>query len=465
MSKYKVIFKAVSHAEGSPAPTWEPGCPVLFTAIQVSRNTETSAAYLQLKATNVSGEDISSLSIEAEIKLSDDTVERLPIEFLDADIPAGAEKALKPQPLSQGNVASCALKIVRADGAAGKWQSQNAPEPIPDRNDLTGLSERALEQRARNLCVDRNDDIVQRAVRDNGDWWVCACGQVNVKRESCCSCKRAKMKLIENENEAKLLADADEFDKSKIVRQKKVKLAAVIAACIAVLAIAASLVYTQVVVPAQEKAAENQRIEEIKEGIASHPVGAKVELGSYDSNKGGGKKSAIVWVVLAKEHDRALLLADDILDAHEFGDGTWESSELKRWLESDFKDAAFSADECGVLDGSPTILSVNETDEYLSKDSGYRVAYATDYAMGKYGVTGYAGIPSSQPYWWTYRDGEAFLFYRFDQGKEAYKAVYEATSEGMRVKAEGAPKPFGVSVNNYCTPSCIGVRPAVWVKL
>ena len=104
MAKYKVIFRVDSRTTGAYALSWESGCPALFTALQISRNTETSEAFLQLKVRNLSEEAISSLSIEAKLKLSDDTVDHLSLDFLDADIPAGAEKTLRPKSLPHGNI-------------------------------------------------------------------------------------------------------------------------------------------------------------------------------------------------------------------------------------------------------------------------------------------------------------------------------------------------------------------------
>ena len=89
-----------------------------------------------------------------------------------------------------------------------------------------------------------------------------------------------------------------------------------------------------------------------------------------------------------------------------------------------------------------------------------KVTNAAEYAMDQYGVIWELGNPSSRTFWWTYRDNEAFLFCR-DNG-EADKAVYVETRDGLRVKPEGnhnkIPPRWGA-------PSCIGVRPAVWVQL
>ena len=212
MAKYKIIFKADPKTEGNNALTWEPGCPALITAVQVSRDTETSATYLQVKIRNVSDAAISSIFAGLEVNLPNGSVERVPLEYLDVDIPAGEEQALKPMMLSHSDIASCSLTMSRVALPSGQWQTATAAQPIPKREPLPQLPQRAIDQRARALNVKANDDALRNAVQDHGDWWVCACGQVNVSRDTCCGCNREKALLLANEDEAELLANADAFD-------------------------------------------------------------------------------------------------------------------------------------------------------------------------------------------------------------------------------------------------------------
>ena len=212
MAEYKIIFKAGLKAEGNNALTWEPGCPALVTAIQVSRNTETSATYLQVKVRNVSDAAISSIFAGLEVNLPNGSVERVPLEYLDVDIPAGEEQALKPMMLSHNDISSCVLAISRIDQVSGKWQTSTAAQPLPEKKTPPQLPQRAIDQRARALDAKAEDEVVRGAVQDHGDWWVCACGQVNVKRDTCCACKQSKALLLANEDESKLLADVDAFD-------------------------------------------------------------------------------------------------------------------------------------------------------------------------------------------------------------------------------------------------------------
>ena len=217
MADYKVIHRA----EGAEIP-WEPGCPVALTAVQVSRNTETSEAWLQAKARNVSDAEAGSVYADLSLEYADGTGETIPAEFLDADVPAGAERPLKPRRLPRGDVQSCSLTVRRVEGPDGTWESTGEASPLPSPEKLS-LSPRAFSQRVRAIGANAGDSVLHGKVQDHDGWWACACGQVNVRRESCCSCGNPKERLMANEDEAALLADADEHDDAVLAEAKKLQ--------------------------------------------------------------------------------------------------------------------------------------------------------------------------------------------------------------------------------------------------
>ncbi len=206
MANYKIIFKLQK-----PEIPWEPGCPIMLTALQVSRNSETSEAWFQVKALNVSDSFIGSIFGELKIGYSDGIEENLTVEYLDADIEAGNELALKPHKLPRGDVKSCALSVSRAESQTQSWASSSEPTPIPFRKELA-LSPRAAEQKARNLGTMPADLAVLGKVQNHDNWWVCACGEVNVQRDTCYACGKSKDLLLDNEDEEVLLTQADKHD-------------------------------------------------------------------------------------------------------------------------------------------------------------------------------------------------------------------------------------------------------------
>ena len=84
--------------------------------------------------------------------------------------------------------------------------------------------------------------------------------------------------------------------------------------------------------------------------FADLKIGDVVEFGSYEQDadiKNG--KEAIRWIVLDKRNERLLLLSEKILDYNvyhnEGEDITWEACSLRKWLNDDFYNEAFTEDE------------------------------------------------------------------------------------------------------------------------
>lgn len=204
-SNYKVIFRADVQSNQHRI-TWEEKCPIQLSAVQISRDTTTSATFLQVKVKNISNDPIVSIAAALTIEVPDKSDEAMPLEYLDTDIPAGTEKTLKPQRLTQANITSCNLVIRRVDFSNKTWHSTTSPKPLPQRQALS-LSPKARAQRAYALSLDENDEIVNGAVQDHSGWWVCACGQANISRTTCCKCGMVKERLLDTENEQDLLAE------------------------------------------------------------------------------------------------------------------------------------------------------------------------------------------------------------------------------------------------------------------
>ena len=56
MSKYKIVYRDAN-------PSWQELCPVRVLAVQVSRDTETGACFLQTKIANVSSKPVSRIEL------------------------------------------------------------------------------------------------------------------------------------------------------------------------------------------------------------------------------------------------------------------------------------------------------------------------------------------------------------------------------------------------------------------
>ena len=222
MADYKVVFRSDESTTGQHSLKWEPTCPALLTAVQVSRNTQTSEAYLQIKIRNISGSAIESVMGTADVVYSSGDSDLVSIEDLDVDLPPAGQKAIKTVALPRGDVQEVAVKLTRV-GSPNGWSTSAEPLEIPQKVTLS-LSEKALSERSRKLA---NEGVDPRTcdgkVQDHGSWWVCACGQANVDSEKCCGCAASKAILQAAENESDLASAADELSES--IYQKAVGLA------------------------------------------------------------------------------------------------------------------------------------------------------------------------------------------------------------------------------------------------
>lgn len=150
--------------------------------------------------------------------------------------------------------------------------------------------------------------------------------------------------------------------------------------------------------PIGVKEAENEPEKETE-------VGDQIIFGSYEQdNDASDGKEDIEWIVLAKEPDRILVISKYGLDAKAVNENgivkTWENSSLRKWLNEDFINTAFSDEEkerilkttviaednpeYGTKAGNDTedkifLLSISETEMYLSTKED-RICKVTEYA-------------------------------------------------------------------------------------
>ena len=142
--------------------------------------------------------------------------------------------------------------------------------------------------------------------------------------------------------------------------------------------------------------------------LKSVKVGDNVFFGTYeqDNNPSNGKEK-IEWRVLDIQDGRALLISEYALDCKpyntSFDNITWETCTLRTWLNNDFLNAAFSAEEkariptvtvsadlnpeYGTDPGNATedkvfLLSIREADQYFTSNSD-RQFELTAYAVAQ----------------------------------------------------------------------------------
>ncbi|MBP3937852.1 MAG: zinc-ribbon domain-containing protein [Clostridia bacterium] len=202
-------------------------------------------------------------------------------------------------------------------------------------------------------------------------------------------------------------------------------------------------------------------------GIGNVKVGDYVKFGKYeqDNNTSNGAED-IEWLVLDVKDGKALVISKYALDAkpynEEYVDVTWETCTLRKWLNNDFINTAFTNAEkakiptvtvtaeknqyYGTDPGNVTkdkvfLLSANEATKYFSSDTA-RECEPTDFAVANSVSTdndnGYDCC-----WWWLRSPG-------YDQSGAA-----GVTSSG------GVFDATGNDVNFYES----GVRPAMWINI
>ena len=192
-------------------------------------------------------------------------------------------------------------------------------------------------------------------------------------------------------------------------------------------------------------------------------VGDYVVFGSYKQGKNtSNRKKDIEWLVLEAKDGKVLLISKYALDCKPYNtsktDVTWEICTLRKWLNNDFINAAFSADEKAMIPtvtvsaeknpeynthpGNATqdkvfLLSITEANEYFSTIDT-RQCEATDYVAANGALVDSDG----NCVWWLRSPGWI-------------QACAAEVSNGGGIAEDGTP-----AYHDSYT-----VRPALWIDL
>lgn len=163
--------------------------------------------------------------------------------------------------------------------------------------------------------------------------------------------------------------------------------------------------------------------------------GRKILFGLYMQLLGNAS-APIEWLVLKREPDKALLLSRHILDYAQYhrsclDDFTWETSDIRNWLNEVFV-CAFSPKE------QKSIIPVSHGEKQ-------DMVFLLDAEEVKRYVPGPARASTSTPYCWWWMRGQ-------ERGGE---------NGAPAVDNQGCIIHGGISVESLE----VGVRPAIWVSL
>ncbi len=222
------------------------------------------------------------------------------------------------------------------------------------------------------------------------------------------------------------------------------------------------LILNKVIIPTYQT---NKRIEKIK----TANVGDVITFGNYeqDNNSSNGKEE-IEWIALDKTEDKILVISKYGLDAQPYHQEeknvTWETCDLRKWLNNTFVNEAFTEEEKSKIvttnvtaDKNPEwntyagndtqdkvfLLSINEAKRYFSSDEA-RICALTEYAIeqGAYKDNNYTVDGMGICWWWLRSAGN---------NQDYAAGVYGINGIGT----------YGDLVNiDY-----LSVRPALWIDL
>ena len=198
--------------------------------------------------------------------------------------------------------------------------------------------------------------------------------------------------------------------------------------------------------------------------LAKANPGDTVFFGAYeqDNNTSNGKED-VEWLVLEVKDGKALVVSKYALDCKQYNTSnanvTWETCTLRKWLNTDFINSAFSSDEKAKIPtvtvsadknpgysanpGNATqdqvfLLSITEANKYFNSN-GARQCEPTDYAV----ANGAWESDSGNSCWWWLRS----------PGVTQYSAAYVFCGGGVTESGDGVD--IGTSA----------VRPALWISI
>ena len=476
MSKYKIAYRDAN-------PSWQELCPVRMLAIQVSRDTETGACFLQTKIVNVSTKPISRIEFTVGLEGEGGETETVDFSLLDADLPAGEVLRPKAVRIKLSVITGSRAVVTQADGETSFGDPIDIDSPAP-------LALNGVEESERDVLLSEMgaDTFKCAGVHSEHDgWWQCGCGAVNLKRGTCWNCGAVREKMADLEDAAFLdesrrdrvyktsvailekgnrkeaeaakeslerLAEQGYGDSGEKAREADAKIANLSKRRkkIAVAAVAGIVLLAVMVaispLPSMLEARADMKAEQ--EVIDSKSIGQTVEFGTYSGGLAAYKGAAIAgrpirWIVVDKEDGRVLLVTQQCIDEMAFdtqGDATnFKSSSLYDYLNGSFRDFAFSDVERGLIDGDVTILnSFLLCEPALSDDFRYAKSVKDDKVKD----------------WWT-STVEKY------SGSSDYSDFYYVGQPLANYVCKMGDIKFGDDGSEQ--DDLLGVRPAIWVKL
>ena len=213
---------------------------------------------------------------------------------------------------------------------------------------------------------------------------------------------------------------SDNRDKEETKKiQKKNNYFPLIVGILILLGIAGTFAYNKSVF--EETTSKSESSSQKKDNNPDYKIGETIEFGNYPQDKDGTEKP-IEWIVMKNEGNQVLLLSKYVLDVKPYNEEwegvTWQTSDIRQWLNNEFYTTAFNKTEkakiqtsliknednseygtSGENDTEDKVFLLSEKEaETLFLNDEERIAKATEYAE-KSGVY----VNEEKAAWWWLR--------------------------------------------------------------
>lgn len=455
-------------------------------AIQVARDTETGACFLQTKLVNATSQAISRIEFVVELTGEDGKTESVDFALLDADLPGG--EILRPQAkkIELSVIADAKATVTRVDDRRGFDTAIELDSPKPFTLDENEESERIVLL----LEMEAQPDKCTGAHVDHDGWWQCGCGAINITRKNCWDCGaeheklndlesasyleasrkdrlyRTSEEMLETHNISLLQQAKENFEElaglgykdsaERVIeagqciatahqkKKKQLKYAAIVG----VIAVVGLIVFSLFGL-SQAKAKQSE--------IRNARIGETVELGTYSGELSTYKDTSVEgkpirWVVVHKYGDRALLMTEQIIDSKaidEDGDvSDFAFSSLYKYLNAEFKNHAFTGAERALLKDDVSLPSAVEIGTYVSDDDILKATSIDTVSESEWWTSTIEEYDDDD--WGGYWDDEDDWDYADGEFRSSYVDLYGNINNGEDGETQDEE---------------LGVRPAIWVKL
>lgn len=222
MSSFQVLIKR--DAEAAP-PLWQEGCPLLVETWQISKNLLTNEVWLQLRIRNVSNQPVTASIVKFKGTGLDGKVDSRTFELPQTTLHPGLTFEFHPALLGnkEVNEASVFVESVELEDKS-TWSNTKETNVVPIERKKISLNDKQAEARAKLLeeegCT-KSSQAKKCQFESHENWWLCACGQLNLGTEKCNACSIPKQETNAFEDLGQIEETRKQIEKAKVQLTKK----------------------------------------------------------------------------------------------------------------------------------------------------------------------------------------------------------------------------------------------------